>query len=179
MKNEVKFKEYMATLCELHDRTVSKLLTDLYWKVLEPFDDEECEKAFKEIIYSCRFFPKPADFREVILGKKSNRATEAWIEVLNSVARIGNYQSVKFSDPIIHSVINAMGGWPQLCQMEAKEEKWKQKEFERLYEVLSERGGKHPDYLPGTHEMENNRMGHDYESAIVQIGFNKKIKYLQ
>ena len=23
------------------------------------------------------------------------------------------------------------------------------------------------------------RIGHDYESAIVQIGFNKKIKYLQ
>ena len=70
MKNEVKFKEYMATLCELYDRQISKLLTDLYWKILEPFTDEQCEEAFKEIISSCRFFPKPADFREVILGKK-------------------------------------------------------------------------------------------------------------
>ena len=25
MKNEVKFKEYMATLCELYDRQISKL----------------------------------------------------------------------------------------------------------------------------------------------------------
>ena len=179
MKSEIIFKQYMTMLCELHDKILSDMMKDLYWKILEPFTDEQCEAAFKELIYESRFFPKPADFREAILGKKSNKATEAWIDVLNSVARIGNYQSVKFSDPVIHSVINAMGGWPQLCQMEAKEEKWKQKEFERLYEVLSAREGKHQDYLPGTHEMENNRIGHDYENTIVQIGFNKKIKYLQ
>ena len=62
MKNETKFKEYMAMMCELHDRTVSKLLTDLYWKVLEAYTDEQCEAAFKELIYSSKFFPKPADF---------------------------------------------------------------------------------------------------------------------
>jgi hypothetical protein len=179
MKNEIKFKEYMATLCELHDRTMSKLLTDLYWKVLEPFTNEQCEEAFKEIIYSNKFFPKPADFREVLLGKKSNKATEAWLEVLNAVARIGNYQSIKFDDSAIHSVIQAMGGWPQLCMMESTEEKWKQKEFERLYEVIAGRGGKHPDYLPGTTEMENHKLGHEVHPEIIEIGFKNKTKLLQ
>ena len=174
MKNEVKFKEYLATLCELHDRTMSKLLTDLYWKVLEPFTDEQCEKAFQEIIYSNKFFPKPADFIDVLKGKKENRATEAWLEVINAVARIGNYQSVKFSDPVIHSVIQVMGGWPQLCQMESKEEHWKQKEFERLYEVISARDGKHPDYLPGTVEMENYRTRFERDQDIVRIGYEKQ-----
>jgi len=178
MKNEIKFKEYMATLCELHDRTMSKLLTDLYWKVLEPFTDEECESAFKEIIYSNKFFPKPADFREVLCGKKENKATMAWLEVLNAVARIGNYKSVKFNDQLIHSVINAMGGWPQLCLMESNDEKWKQKEFERLYEVISERGGNHPEYLPGTCEMNNFSTGRDYKPEIIEIGFNGKSKKL-
>lgn len=179
MKNESKFKEYMATLCELHDRTMSKLLTDLYWKVLEPFTNEQCEEAFKEIIYSNKFFPKPADFREVLLGKKSNKATEAWLEVLNAVARIGNYQSIKFDDSAIHSVIQAMGGWPQLCMMESTEEKWKQKEFERLYEVIAGRGGKHPDYLPGTTELENHKLGHEIQPEIIEIGFKNKTKLLQ
>lgn len=178
MKNEIKFKEYMATLCELHDRTMSKLLTDLYWKVLEPFTDEQCEAAFKELIYSNRFFPKPADFREILCGRKENKATEAWLEVLNAVARIGNYKSVKFSDPAIHSVINAMGGWPQLCLMESKEEKWKQKEFERLYEVIGARDGKHPEYLPGTHEIENFRMGNELDMEIIKIGLDEKSKKL-
>lgn len=179
MRDEIKFKEYLATLCELHDRTMSKLLTDLYWKVLEPFSDEECEAAFKEIIYENKFFPKPADFRDILLGKKANKATLAWLEVLNSVARIGNYQSVKFDDPAIHSVINAMGGWPQLCMMEKSEEKWKQKEFERLYDVISARAGKHPDYLVGTCEQENFKTGHEIEIEVVQIGFNHKTKLLQ
>lgn len=181
MKNEIKFKEYMATLCELYDRTITELLTDLYWKVLEPYTDEQCEATFKEIIYSCKFFPKPVDFLEILNGKKENRATEAWLEVLNAVARIGNYQSVKFSDPVIHSVINAMGGWPQLgAQMESKDEHWKQKEFERLYEVISTQYGKHPDYLPGTTEMENYRTGFNRPPEIIRVGFDgKTIKMIQ
>jgi hypothetical protein len=179
MKNEIKYKEYMTILCEIYDRPLSNMMKDLYWKVLEPFTDEQCEAAFKEIIYSNRFFPKPADFREVLCGKAANKATEAWLEVLNSVARIGNYQSVKFDDPVIHSVIQVMGGWPQLCMMENSEQKWKQKEFERLYEVISAREGKHPKYLPGTHEMENFRTGHEVEPAIVEIGFVNKTKLLQ
>lgn len=180
MRNETKFKEYMATLCELHDRTLSKLLTDLYWKVLEPYTDEQCEEVFKELIYSNKFFPKPADIIEVIHGTKRNRATDAWLEVLESVKRIGNYQSVKFADIIIHSVVQAMGGWPELCMMGMDEVKWKQKEFERLYEVMAGRDGKHPDYLPGTCEMENFRTGHNTENNIVKIGYNsRRIKLLQ
>jgi len=179
MKNEVKFKEYLATLCELHDRTVSKLLTDLYWKVLEPFTDDQCEKAFQEIIYSSKFFPKPVDFIEALCGSKKTQATESWLEVLDAVKRIGNYESVMFSDPAIHSVIQAMGGWPQLCMMENPEVKWKQKEFECLYEVIAERDGKHPDYLPGTTELENFKNGFKVDENVVKIGFSKeKIKLI-
>lgn len=180
MKDQVKFKKYMATLCELHDRTLSKLLTDLYWKVLDPFTDQQCEAAFKEIIYSSRFFPKPADFIEVLQGSKKTRATEAWLEALETLKRIGNYESVKFADSVIHSVIMAMGGWPEFCMMGNNEVKWKQKEFERLYEVISgSRDGKHPDYLPGTSELQNAAGGHDVEKNIVCVGFDvKKIRMI-
>jgi len=174
MKDQIKFKEYMATLCELHDRTLSVMLTDLYWKVLEPFTDQQCESAFKEIIYSSRFFPKPADFIETLQGTKKNKATASWLVVLESVKRIGNYQSVKFADQVIHSVVQAMGGWPELCMMENDDVKWKQKEFERLYEVISMRGGSHPDYLPGTTELSNSSRGFDSENNIVRVGFDSK-----
>jgi len=180
MKNEVKFKEYMTILCELHDRVLSDMMKDLYWKILEPFSDEQCEAAFKEIIYSSRFFPKPVDFVEILRGKKADRATEAWIEVLNAIKRIGNYESVKFADPVIHSVLQVMGGWDELAAtMTVDEEKWKQKEFERLYEVIAGRGGKHPDYLPGTTEMENHKLGHEVHPEIIEIGFKNKTKLLQ
>jgi hypothetical protein len=183
MKNEIKFKEYMTMLCELHDKILSDMMKDLYWKVLEPFNDEQCEDAFKELIYSNRFFPKPADFMEILQGKKQDQATMAWLDVLGAVKAVGNYKSVKFSNPAIHSVINAMGGWPQLCMMESKDEKWKQKEFERLFEVISFHKGTHPAYLPGTFENTNTpamiaqyeeRTGRKYNQDIIKIGFDEQ-----
>lgn len=180
MKNEIKFKEYMTMICEMFDKKLSDMMKDLYWKMLEPFTDEQCEKVFQEIILSSKFFPKPADFMEILKGKKQDQATIAWIEVLNAVKRIGNYESVKFDDPVIHSVINVMGGWDQLAStMTTDEEKWKQKEFERLYEVISSRDGKHPEYLPGTHEQGNFTTGYEVKQEIVEIGFKNKTKLLQ
>lgn len=171
MKDEIKFKEYMATLCELHDKTMSSILVDLFWKVLEPFTDEQCEKAFQEIIMSSRFFPKPVDMIEVIQGKRDHESTRAWLLAYDAIGRVGNYSSVKFRDVIIHSVIEFMGGWPQFCSMISDEVKWKQKEFERLYQVISTREGCHPDYLPGTTEINNNANGWDVKTEIVRIGF--------
>ena len=169
MKDEIKFKHYMATLGELHDKTVSPLLMELYWKVLEPFPDEECEATFKQLIYSDRFFPKPADFIEILKGKDSDQATQAWIKTINTVRRIGPYQSVCFDDSTIHSVIEFMGGWPATGDWQEDELKWKQREFERLYGIMQQRGSL-VKYLPGVVEMHNSKNGYEGHSEIVQIG---------
>jgi hypothetical protein len=39
--------------------------------------------------------------------------------------------------------------------MEEKERPWKQKEFERLYQIIAARQGNHPPYLAGICEIEN------------------------
>jgi len=172
MKDESKFKEYLTALCEIHDKKISPLLASLYWKVLEPFTDEQCEKAFKTLIYETRYFPKPVEFVEIIRGKNQDRATVAWLEVLDTVKHVGHYQSVQFSDPVIHSVIESMGGWVRLAgDMKADEEKWKQKEFERLYDVLSKNPrDKMPGYLPGLCEIQNAANGYDFKAEVYQVG---------
>lgn len=183
MNDKIKFKELMTMVCEIHSKELTSTLADIYWEILTPFTDEQCEKAFKEIILTSKFFPKPADFLEILRGKKTDQSTIAWLEVLDTVKRVGHWQSVKFSNPVIHSVINAMGGWAQLCMMEIKDEKWKQKEFERLFEVISSREGKHPDYLPGENENSNTpymiamyeeRTGKKFQQEIIEIGFEDK-----
>jgi len=40
MKDDRKYKEYMTVLGELFDKPISELLISVYWKTLQPFDDE-------------------------------------------------------------------------------------------------------------------------------------------
>ncbi len=95
----------------------------------------------------------------------------AWIEVLETVKRVGHYQSVRFSDPVIHAVIDVMGGWVRLGDMKVDDEKWKQREFERLYEILSKNPrDRMPEYLPGLSEIQNAASGYEVKQEIISIG---------
>lgn len=164
------FGEFILAIGEMFDKEISDVLRQLYWNSLEPFTDEQCKKAFNEIILSSRFFPKPVDIIEAIRGTQGNRATEAWIQTLNAIRRIGTYQSVKFDDPVIHAVIEHMGGWPEMGNMLVDEEKWKQKEFERLYPIMEARGNL-PDYLPGREEISNTSKGYiEHITPPIMIG---------
>lgn len=180
MKDKNAFLMNMATISEVFDKQISDSLLEVYWRILEPFDDSECMAMFKRIVIELKFFPKPAEMINLIRGDAETRAVNAWLEAVHAVKRHGNYVSVKFSDPAIHSVIEAMGGWPQFALMSVNEEKWKQKEFERLYQVLAEnpRKGKHPEYLPGEHEIQNEAMGIEYPPQIARIGFGERPKLI-
>ena len=158
MKNRNNFSKFITIISEMFEKTLSKIITEVYWKALEPFSDEQCEKAFNEIVLSSRFFPKPVDIIEAIQGAQGNKSVIAWIKVIKAVRRIGAYQSVKFDDPVIHSVIEVMGGWPALCSGSADEEKWKQKEFERFYLTMFNLDN-HAKYLLGIVEKENSVNG--------------------
>lgn len=175
MKNERLFREYMVALSEVHGKVISALLHSIYWKTLEPYTDEECEQAFKELTLSSRFFPKPADFIEVLRGKADDQATRAWIMAIETVRRVGPYQSIRFADPVIHGVLKFMGGWSAAGDWSKDELKWKQKEFERLYAIMA-KGGNHPDYLPGVHEIDNAANGYEVKPEVVRIGFDEKVK---
>jgi len=169
MKNEIKFREYMATLGELFDKPITPLLTSLYWKTLEPFTDEECEGAIEEILLSAKFFPKPAEFMERLRGKEQDKATVAWIKLVDGIRSKGPYRSVKFDDPVIHAVIEFMGGWPSTGDWLEDEMKWKQREFERLYGIMQGQRN-YPKYLSGIVEMMNNANGYEIQEEVALIG---------
>jgi hypothetical protein len=180
-----KFAVIMAMLAEVFNdgKEISKNKVELYFKALEKYEIDKISLAASNMIQARVYpsFPKPAEILQEINGTNADRATEAWIGVLNTVKNVGNYQSVKFADPVIHSVINVMGGWDNLAStMTVDEEKWKQKEFERLYQVMNRRGN-HSKYLPGTHELNNTpamlaeykaRTGEDWNQEIIEIGFD-------
>jgi hypothetical protein len=154
MKDKNKFKRFMTGLGKLFDKTISRTLMDIYWKSLEPFSDEACEKAFNKLITASKFFPKPADFIEILNGTSEDRALNAWLIVENTVKTVGPYASVRFEDPVIHSVIDSLGGWPKFQDCTNRDWTWRQKEFMSRYKAMSHNTN-HPQYLPGILETQN------------------------
>lgn len=172
METKKILSNYMAMMGELFDKNVSSTLMEAYWKALEPYSDAEVETAFKRLVTTARFFPKPAEVLEAINGPQVDQAVLAWQRVDKAVREHGPYESVQFDDAAIHGAIELMGGWVQFQNVHVDEWKWKQKDFERLYPIMKRRGN-HPKYLPGIFEMEN--IGRGYKTdPPVQIGGGEK-----
>ena len=157
-ERETKFFEYMALLGEIFDRKISQVLIEAYFKALKDIPSDLVFQAFEHAIAHCRFFPKPAELRQLALGKDEDSALLAWVIVEKAIRHVGAYDSVRFNDPIIHSAIEGMGGWVKLCETPETELKWKAKEFQTLYRAMK---GKrvHPEYLPGIVERDNAAFG--------------------
>lgn len=171
MTDEIKFKEYLSVLSEIHDRQITPMLASVYWKILEPFTDDQCETAFEQVIQSAKFFPKPADLLEILRGKPGDITTIAWVDVVETIRRVGPYESVMFADPVIHEVIEFMGGWSATGDWLEAEMVWKQKEFEKLYSIMMSSSRKSIPYLAGIHERNNAINGHKPSLRVVKIGF--------
>jgi hypothetical protein len=163
------FLKYMATLGELFDKQISESMLELYWEILKDFSEQEIMKVFNLAGRHCKFFPKPAELLEILEGDKQDQAVLAWEKVYKATSSIGAYESVQFDDPVIHSCIKLMGGWVELCRVKTDEMKWKQKEFEKLYSVFSQRSS-HPKYLVGITEHENSMRGFNVELNPKIIG---------
>ena len=167
MKDKEKFKGFMMTIGELFDKNLSKELLDIYWQILEPFNDEQCEKAFKKVLATVKFFPKPTDFLECLQEGAPHML--AWERAFKALKETGPYMTAQFTDKAINLTIELMGGWPEFCTMENDQIKWKQIEFEKIYKGVCDKG-KFPDHLPGIFEQENLKKGIAGEGPAVMIG---------
>ncbi len=174
-----KFAEVMAVLTEVFGdgKQPSKLKIDIYFKALEAHSIASVCAAVNQLVRERVYptFPKPAEIIKLITGDTQDMALLAWTKVAKAIARIGTYSSVRFSDPVIHSTIEAMGGWVHFGTFTESEMVWKQKDFERHYGVMKSLKS-HPLHLPGIHEIHNVAMGMEREVVIVKIGFEDSPK---
>ena len=177
MKNKQLLAEYLTLWGEIHDKKISETMANFYFETLKPFSDSDCEKVFKKV--GLKWFPKPQDFLDELQGNKKDQATLAWLKVDKAVKSHGPYASVKFDDPAIHGVIEAMGGWPQFQDCSLKNDwKWKRKEFEELYPIM-EKKDDNPIYLHGQCEKESIAMGFNIQYKIELVGDSGIISQLK
>ena len=177
MQNVEKFREYVSLIAEKFDKEISKAMASMIWKTLQPFSDQDCEKAFESILIKSRYFKDLLpDLMEQLGGSEEDKATLTWLEVDKAVRYIGTLASVQFDDPVIHSTIEALGGWESLGNVTEYDWKWIRKDFISMYPRMA-RKEKHPKRLIGQTEREN--LGRNYKDFIpetVMIGIPKRLK---
>jgi hypothetical protein len=172
-----KFTAMMAGIGELYGKVISAQLTDIYWRALKTYELQDVHHAFHTHVNNpdCgQFFPKPADIVRFIDGSGESKALEAWAKVEKAIIQVGRYQSIVFDDPLIHAVLEDMGGWIKLCSVKNEAMPFCANEFRKRYLGFVMRNPKrHPKYLCGLSEAENVKNG--FESAApLLIGDAKK-----
>jgi len=177
MEDDKKFKEMMAVAGEVFDKQISESLVKIYWQTLKKYSDEQVEKAFGDILTTktMKIFPLPGELVQAIEGSSTDKAQQAWMLFNNTMRTTGTWQSVKFTDPVIHTVVVSLGGWTILGKMDESEWPFIQARFIKEYEQARRRNT-HPEYLAGENEMANFALGYtDNIEKPVLVGPDDKI----
>ncbi len=165
------FAAILASIAQLYGKSFSKHLSDIYWNLLEPYSLSELEIALKAHLRNPnggQFFPKPADLIRHLEGGSGTKALQAWTLVERAIRQIGTYQSLAFEDPLIHAVIEDMGGWVKLCAISLKELPFCSLEFQKRYEGLVHKAPhRYPSYLPGVIECQNSSKGYAVSEPLL------------
>lgn len=179
-QHRAQFTALLEAIMTEYGREVGTPTFHLWWNTLERFDYEAVRRALTTWIQnpdSGQFAPKPADVIRMIEGTTGDRALMAWSNVEKAVRIVGHYQSVAFDDPIIHRVIDDMGGWIRLASTDTnKELEFRGKEFVKRYRAFAMVGGtdEYPAYLVGATEATNHNQGYKVENQLRIIGDPEK-----
>lgn len=149
----------------------------VFFEVLKGYEIEEIERAVMGHLAdpdSGMYAPKPADIVKRIDGNANSRATMAWAKVSKAITKVGQYDSVAFDDPLIHAIIEDMGGWVVICASTEDEIRFRAAEFERRYRgYMVTPPLRYLTHLPGIFETQNVVNGYQPEPPVL-IGDRQK-----
>ena len=174
------FATIMEATMAVYGREVTKPVMQLYWSALVEYDMAAVRRAFGAWIKnpdSGQFAPKPADIIRMIDGATGDRAMVTWSKVDKAIRMVGHYQSVAFDDPVIHKVIDDMGGWRKLASLPSnKDLEFAGQEFIKRYRAYVLAGGvtEYPAYLIGESEAVNGKNGIRGYDPVQLIGDKEK-----
>ncbi len=134
IEDEVRFAVAVGELAAAFGQTAEPTLVDAYFMALEDLGIDAIEKACKDAIRTCEFFPRPVGIRRLTSPDAKSRALDAWPEVMKAAGGNGT-----ITDPIAAKAVQNMGGVKRLGRMEEEIlREWGRKRFEELYQDACE-----------------------------------------
>lgn len=166
-----RFSAIMHGVAEYYGKPISKASVEIYWRGLSHLTVDDVERgtaAHMQDADSGQYMPKIADILRHVSGNAQTKAMQAFAKVERAIKRVGTWESVVFDDPIIHAVIDDMGGWILLGQCQEKEWPFKAREFEQRYRGYVQTGlTAHPAKLIGLSERANINAGFDVAEPVM------------
>lgn len=161
-----RFKSTLAAVYSLYGKDLTEAVIGIWWQALKPYDLAAVKDALNRHAVNPdngQFCPKPADVVKMIEGGSEDAALVAWAKVDRAARHVGPYQTVVFDDALIHKIVQVIGGWPRLGQIDDQEWPFTKNQFVALYRGFkaSRREFEYPRSLPGITEATNGAIGCD------------------
>lgn len=174
------FLTLIADVYAFYRQPFSTFSGSVWWEAMAPYDFAAVKVALSRHAINPdngQFMPKPADVVRMLGGTSADAALSAWSKVERAVRSVGQYVSVVFDDPLIHRIVDDMGGWVKMnsCLTE-RDFEFMAKEFHTRYRGFAMRSER-PDYQPvltGKAAANNQEQGFRHHQLPVTIGDQKK-----
>lgn len=169
--DKAKFSTLVTEVLAFYRQDASRFAMSVWWEACKGFDFEQVSKAFNSHAMDPergQFAPKPADVVKALQGTKTDRSRMAWGRAFDAMQRIGAYRSVTFDDPVIHAVIEDLGGWTKLCRSDLNELSYLEHRFCEAYRAYSGRTDlAYPAKLIGEFEAINRHEGRKVSPPVL------------
>lgn len=179
-----RFASLMTSLADYYEKSLSKGVLALYWEGLRQYDYEAIEKAAWAHTQlpdeAGRWMPKVSDLNKMLAGRTSDQGQIAWSKVDRAVRTVGPWADVAFDDPLIHRVIQEMGGWVHMCNTDEKQYPFTAKEFVTRYQAYKMTGDtpEHAPYLVGIASSQNQHSGQQQKLEVRLLGNVEKARQI-
>ena len=111
-----KLAEALAVLSETFGVPLSAVKVRAYFEALRDLPIAEVLTGCQVCLRTLRYFPKPVEVREAVVGSAEDQADLAWAQVLNEVGRVGWCGQPKLAPAVAESVRLLFGSWRQACE---------------------------------------------------------------
>jgi len=173
------FATLMLGLGETYGEPVSDARMEIYFAALADLDLDAVRGAATVHVRAVKFFPRPAELREAVLGSTDDRSMLAWHTVLQLVRRVGYMgtdgqgAAPAFPDRATErAALELYGGWAALCTRlpgEGPELLGIAKNFRAAYAAYVRRDQRTLEALPPTKAEARARL-HDVKAQLVKRG---------
>lgn len=132
------FAQLITEALGFYRQDVSEFQLEIWWESMRRFELQDVRKAMSYHIQNPdrgQFPPRPADITRFLSGGSTDRALRAWSRVERALRHVGPYKTIIFDDPIIHRVLEEMGGWIDVCETSTEKDlDFKGQEFRTRYQ---------------------------------------------